>query len=85
MAFISYEKIPKHTQLLYFYVCFKKPKVNLNISNAFKSIFLIELGVSRLNLSFVIFGTKVSISTIPVLNATNNDQGCLGTVTFEFL
>lgn len=71
--------------LLYFYVSFKKSKVNLNISNALKSIFLIELGVSWLNLSFVIFGTEVSISAIYVFNATNNDQGYLGIMTFEFL
>lgn len=43
MAFISYEKISKHAQLPYFYFCLKTLEVNLNMSNAFKSVFLIEL------------------------------------------
>lgn len=42
---------------------------------------------SWLNLTFVIFGTEVSISSIHVLKAKkkNNDQGSLGTTTFDIL
>lgn len=47
--------------------------INLNISNAFQRILLIKLGASCLHLSLVIFGPKISISSIHILNTTNSD------------